>query len=175
MHHLAVYSLVALAALVLFKVIQRLAIRRQHALIKKQLGCQDPPVDPHSGFLGINAIRTLTKADREGRLPDFVINRHRTLNQMFGRITSTVSHNILGQNILFTNDPKNIQAMLATQFSDYDLGETRNSLMGLTLGSGIVCVDCALLCGIYNGLCLLILPHHSSHRTASNGNTAAPC
>lgn len=29
--------------------------------------------------------------------------------------------------------------MLATQFSDYDLGPTRHAIMGEVLGDGIVC------------------------------------
>lgn len=38
----------------------------------------------------------------------------------------------------FTSDPKNVQAILATQFQDFDLGPVRNTIMGEVLGSGIV-------------------------------------
>lgn len=39
----------------------------------------------------------------------------------------------------FTSDPKNIQAILATQFADFDLGPVRHKIMGEVLGDGIVC------------------------------------
>lgn len=38
----------------------------------------------------------------------------------------------------FTSDPKNIQAILATQFQDFDLGAVRAKIMGEVLGDGIV-------------------------------------
>lgn len=40
----------------------------------------------------------------------------------------------------FTVDPTNIQAILATQFHDFGLGQTRIASFDSLLGSGIVCL-----------------------------------
>ena len=49
-----------------------------------------------------------------------------------------------GENVL-TFDPKNIQAVLATQFKDFCVGAEREKCMGPLLGKGIVCFSLAFL------------------------------
>lgn len=63
------------------------------------------------------------------------------MSRLHGRECTTFSFNVLGTKVYFTSDPKNIQAILATQFADYDLGSTRHAIMSQTLGDGIFVQD----------------------------------
>lgn len=43
----------------------------------------------------------------------------------------------MGDNLIFTNEPKNIQSILATSFTDFDVGETRKKVTKPFWGVGI--------------------------------------
>ncbi|KAJ8108902.1 hypothetical protein OPT61_g7846 [Boeremia exigua] len=58
-----------------------------------------------------------------------------------GRTIMTFALKVLGQRSYFTNDPKNVQAVLATQFKDFGLGWLRNASFGQLLGNGIFSSD----------------------------------
>lgn len=53
----------------------------------------------------------------------------------------TWKQNILGNWHHVTADPKNIQAILATQFKDFELGPFRRNLFGPVIGNGIFTSD----------------------------------
>ncbi|KUL86136.1 hypothetical protein ZTR_07732 [Talaromyces verruculosus] len=53
----------------------------------------------------------------------------------------TVGLNLLGSNFYQTFEPKNIQALLATQFSDFALGDVRRQAFYPMLGNGIFTAD----------------------------------
>lgn len=82
----------------------------------------------------------ILKADKECRMPAYFKSCIDDISVENGRITTTFDHNILGQLIIFTIDPKNIQAILATQFKDYCFGDSRNGNFNALLGRGIVSV-----------------------------------
>ena len=86
-------------------------------------------------------MKEMQKADREGLFPDLLVERQRRMTEVLGRECSTFKGDLLGQTIYITSDPKNIQALLATQFPDYDLGPARRGNMGQTLGDGIFVQD----------------------------------
>lgn len=46
-------------------------------------------------------------------------------NTSASRKVQTYETKILGDQVIFTSDPRNIQAMLATQFKDFELGQVR--------------------------------------------------
>lgn len=96
---------------------------------------------PKTGFLGIKGVREMQAADKKGLFPDLLIDRQDLMSKITGRVCSTYRASIFGQTIFITSDPKNIQAMLATQFNDYDLGSARAGNMGQTLGDGIFVQD----------------------------------
>lgn len=106
----------------------------------RQLGCQPAPALP-SGFLGLQQVKKLQAADAKQLFPDYLIEQTQRMSESLGRTCSTFSYNVLGQNIFFTCDPKNIQAILATRFQDFDLGPTRNAIMSESLGNGIFTQD----------------------------------
>ena len=93
---------------------------------------------PDMGFLGIKHVRKLQAADNKMLFPDYLIERQKDMTQAAGRFCTTFKSNVLGQIIYFTCDPKNIQAMLATQFNDFEIGKIRFEIMGSVLGDGIV-------------------------------------
>lgn len=81
------------------------------------------------------------KADKDQLFPDLLIKRERDMSELHGREVSTFKNYIMFQDVYFTSDPKNIQAMLATQFNDFSLGDARIGNMGASLGSGIFTQD----------------------------------
>ena len=60
------------------------------------------------------------------------------MNKIAGRLCPTLLFKMPGSTILFTSDPKNLQAILAKQFADFDLGLVRRAIVIDTLGDGIV-------------------------------------
>jgi cytochrome P450 len=56
--------------------------------------------------------------------------------------TWTYTHTTLfGQHMLHTAEPRNLQAILATRFKDFEIGETRHRQFGPLLGYGILTSD----------------------------------
>ncbi|PVI06909.1 cytochrome P450 52A12 [Periconia macrospinosa] len=58
-----------------------------------------------------------------------------------GRVIPTMSEKIAGMPLVITVDPKNVQAVLATKFKDFGLGEFRFKSFYPMLGSGIFTTD----------------------------------
>ncbi len=63
------------------------------------------------------------------------------MSKLHGRECATFKQHMLGQEVYFTSDPKNIQALLATKFDDFGLGPARRGNMIVTLGDGIFVQD----------------------------------
>lgn len=69
---------------------------------------------------------------------------HRFLEQIRGwhqRYGKTFKANMGGRNAVFTVDPANLQAVLATKFGDFELGNVRNKAARKLLGYGIFTTD----------------------------------
>lgn len=99
----------------------------------RRLGCKPPHLRPNRLPFGIDHVREAIKADSEKRFPDLLVER---ASDAF-----TYQYNFIGNEQLHTDEPKNIQAMLATQFSDFSLGELRRGIMFPLLGNGIFTQD----------------------------------
>lgn len=93
-----------------------------------------PQRDP---FFGIDIFIESERAVREKRFLQFLAKAFETQG-------STFQWSLMGDNLIFTNEPKNIQSMLATSFSDFDLGETRRKITKQFWGLGIFNADGAL-------------------------------
>ena len=163
----------ALIAFITYKIIFRLASAINNSHKARQLGCQPCPEIPRPfwDLLGITNFRRTIGAARAGKFPDFVIERTRFMDQYVGRTTMTYKVlTVLGREAIFTVDPKNVQAVLATQFKDFSLGRLRKQNFDDLLGVGIVSVwtfasflstsEC-----LRNGSLLLALRFADSHRT----------
>lgn len=120
---LYVYLLCGTAALVTYSYISTILTRRRHATAAKKLGCEPTPIEnwPDPFALG-NLFKTM-----------WALSHNHILDYMRGtfedtsanRTVSTYETKILGDKVIFTCDPKNVQAILATQFNDFELGQVR--------------------------------------------------
>lgn len=73
-------------------------------------------------FALVNLFRTMW-ALSNNRILDYMQSTFD--NTSANRTVYTYETKILGDTVIFTSDPKNIQAMLATQFKDFELGQVR--------------------------------------------------
>jgi hypothetical protein len=107
----------------MYSTISTITTRRRHAAAAKRLGCGSTPMeywpDP---FALTNLFRTMWALSNNTIL-DYM--RSTFDNTSANRTVSTYETKILGDQVIFTSDPKNIQAMLATQFKDFELGQVR--------------------------------------------------
>jgi hypothetical protein len=129
-------SLFLLSAWVAYKIVDSILTSRRHAKRAAELGCKPPPVFPTRWPFGLDFMWRLVKADRAGLLPPFTLIMYK---EMGG--ATTHEQNFIGRIGLVTVDPKNIQAILATQFHDFALGQTRRGNFFPLLGNGIFTSD----------------------------------
>ncbi|ROW15266.1 hypothetical protein VPNG_03080 [Cytospora leucostoma] len=107
-------------------------IRSQRRATKaRQLGCKEPPFEHTRLPWGIDTVKNALDANKNKRLPVFLVQRMERLG------TSTFRYNVFGQRNLSTVDPRNIQTILATDFGTFDLGPRRAAWSWPLLGNGI--------------------------------------
>jgi hypothetical protein len=111
--------LVTLTAYILYLVVSHLITSRRNAAKALQLGCKEPALQKNRYPLGIDNLLRAIAADKAKLFPVDAIKR--TVDN--GSIT--YKYTLLGSTNYFTADEKNIQTMLATGFSDWDLGPNR--------------------------------------------------
>jgi cytochrome P450 len=111
-------------------------LKHRHNLAKAQeLACEDPIIQKNRLPLGIDWIWRSLKADKQHGVLNLTIQRFRDLGTM------TFRASVLGTETIFTADEKNIQAILATQFKDFDIGPVRRANFSPLLGNGIFTQD----------------------------------
>lgn len=127
----------AAAALVL-QVIRMVFNSWQHSRNAKSLGCGSVPLYPCKDPLGIDNLKQSLAADKAKLVPELAEERVKVISDQESRYVTTFSIRNLGRTHIFTIDPKNIQALLATQFKDFELGSVRRLSLHPLLGTGIV-------------------------------------
>jgi hypothetical protein len=125
----------ALLAYVLYHTLTSILSKRRTLAKAAELGCKSPPLCPNKLPFGFDHIQRALKADQEKCFPDMLLKR---VSEMGAHTFQT---NMIGSEILFTAEPKNIKAMLATQFADFCLGQTRRGNFFPLLGNGIFTQD----------------------------------
>jgi hypothetical protein len=138
MYSFVLYPLLALGLFLLYKLILSGFAKRRKALRAAQLGCEPAPALPDDGFLGLRSISRALKADREKRLVDMIAERFALISKQEHRNVTTMQFYGAGATNISTIDPRNVQAILATQFKDFALGDARHGNLGALLGNGIV-------------------------------------
>lgn len=124
------------AVLVLLRLINSYVVRPwRHWLKARQLGCGSVPTETRKLPLGLDIVRNGLVADKEQRMPEYVTDRFAAMGCYTWRM------NVLGSSNLITAEPRNIQAILATQFDDFKLGDVRTTNLKLFLGRSIFAVD----------------------------------
>ncbi|KAK8257876.1 cytochrome P450 [Phyllosticta capitalensis] len=110
-----------------------LYLQRRRIILEN--GCEPPTaaklLDP---ILGIDNIITLARESRNHNLLGHISNRFREYGQTYSTLR-------LGTPLIITNEPANLQAVLATRFKDFALGPFREPAMGHFLGKGIFTTD----------------------------------
>lgn len=134
MHSLATTTLCLLGSYILFEIINRINTSRYHARRARELGCKPAPMKVNKLPFGIDQIWQLTQADKRNEVPTEVLKILRKAGP------PSIAMHVLNRSIV-TTDPRNIQAILATQFEDFDLGKGRNAQFFPLLGDGIFTAD----------------------------------
>lgn len=140
---LTALAVVASAALLLGYIINTILDNRRHAARAREMGCgpivRTPTVEP-SGI--VNAVRS-AHASRQKRFPVWIEEQLERVNAAHGRPVGTVNlRTPFFRDTVFTIDPQNIQAVLATKFKDFGLGPNRTENFAPLLGNGIVRCCC---------------------------------
>ncbi|KAJ5143678.1 Cytochrome P450 E-class CYP52 [Penicillium bovifimosum] len=129
------------AAAIVLQAIRMVVNRWQHARNAKKLGCGSVPMYPCKDPLGIDNLKQSLAADKAKAIPDLAEKRMEVISKQEGRYVTTYAIQNLGRTHLLTVDPKNIQALLATQFKDFELGPNRRASLHPLLGTGIFTAD----------------------------------
>jgi cytochrome P450 len=133
------YAIVGLALVtvsyVLYIVLNSFIRSWRHAALGREWNTQDPPVLKSRLPFGIDLVQQAIKSDKEMLFPLYCIKRTKDAGAL------TYKYSILGSTNISTVDEKNVQAILATQFPDYDLGSVRRGNFFPLLGNGIFTQD----------------------------------
>lgn len=130
-----VLGLGLVAASIVYLFISSILSSYRHARKARELGCEAPVERQNRLPLAVDLTWQIIKADRENVVPPFFLQTYKEM----GRPTWT--QNFLGTMAIVTCDPKNIQALLATQFNDFEIGEQRRGNFFPMLGNGIFTTD----------------------------------
>jgi hypothetical protein len=104
---------------------------RRHAALAKEWRTQEPPALKTRLPFGIDLVQRVMKSDKEQLFPEDTIKRVEDAGAI------TYKYTTLGSTNIFTADERNVQAILATQFPDFDLGPIRRGNFFPLLGNGI--------------------------------------
>jgi cytochrome P450 len=130
-----ILSEVLLILYVLYLIGGRILLSRQNAAKAKALQCEEAPHENGRLSLGVGQMRRAVKAMMDQSWPDYTIQRAKEVGAL------TFATNILGSRGFFTADVHNIQAILATQFEDFELGQVRRDNARPFFGDGIFTSD----------------------------------
>ncbi|KAL1633751.1 hypothetical protein SLS58_010940 [Diplodia intermedia] len=131
-------ALWAVAAFVLLKFITFAVSKERQARRCRELGCK-PTVAANPGdlSLGISYLRQMLRSSELHRLPNYLVEHVSEISKREGRLVTTMQHVVFGERTFWTCEPRNIQAILATQFKDFELGLRRTGNFHPLLGDGI--------------------------------------
>ena len=128
-------ALLLSSSYVIYSIASSFLTSRRHAQQAAELGCKPAKWRPYNWPLGTDMIWRLIKADKAQVVPDELVAIAEEL------VAPTWEQKLLGDRSIVTIDPKNIQAVLATQFNDFALGELRRGNFFPLLGNGIFTAD----------------------------------
>ncbi|SMR57253.1 unnamed protein product [Zymoseptoria tritici ST99CH_1E4] len=125
----------AAIAYLAFTVLQRRDINRSDLAYAQAHNCQPAPIlEAGSSYLGLGLLLRTFRVAKEQRLLHFFNDLVRSTGNW------TFEQRLLGISGIDTFEPENVEAVLSTQFEDFDLGERRKVFFAL-LGDGIFTQD----------------------------------
>lgn len=119
------------ASYIVFWFLNQAVTARRQAARAQEWGCKAPPCEPFRWPLGLDNIRAALEADKQKIFPEFFFRRAEAMGVW------TWEYYLFGKQIITTQEPENIKAILASQFGTFDLGEQRRGLLWPLLGNGI--------------------------------------
>ncbi|KAF2001063.1 cytochrome P450 [Amniculicola lignicola CBS 123094] len=141
MHSTLLLPVWAFVSYIIYLIASSVLTSRHHRRRAHELHCADPPRVRTADPIGIINIRAMLKADKESRMPQYLCERYEASCEREGKRLGTFCQNILGSWSVFTTEPENIKAILASQFKEFGLGDTRNNNFAPLLGHGIFSTD----------------------------------
>lgn len=108
-----------------------------HSEKSRRWGCKGVTIRRNKYPWGLCHVIRLLNAEKMMRTPDEYFKIW--CEQPEG--CHTYKDTVLGATGFYTISPRNVQAMLATQFEDFELGEIRRNSFGPMLGIGIFTAD----------------------------------
>ena len=143
-HHLLVFMmtvstlsffLVAFGSVLSYLVFSLIASSFRRRRFAKSRGCKKlRRIHQKDPILGFDLFRGFENAASNGEYLQFIASWFSTVGPTFGL-------NVMGDNMIFTNEPRNIQAVLAVQFPDFEMGQRRRNNSGKFLGVGVFNAD----------------------------------
>lgn len=125
-----------LLALGIAYILRWIGLEVLHAHRARQMGCKPAFVRPSRLPFGIDIMNRYMKSTKEQIQQNDDLVLYDELGQR-----ATWYQNILGNWHYVTTDPKNVQAILATQFKDFELGPLRYGVFAPFIGKGIFTSD----------------------------------
>lgn len=113
--------------------ISNILSRRKHAVEAEARGCEDPPSLSRTGFLGLGRLSEVAKANKEGRTPQWFIEKFEEV----GQHVHTFKASALDYELIVTRDPENAKAIFATNANDFEISPHRRDIWSPLLGDGI--------------------------------------
>jgi hypothetical protein len=123
----------ALLLTLLCKIGSYIYTRRRHAAESARRGCASLPALQTRGFLGLGTLAEVSKANKEGRTPQWFIEKFNEL----GDHVHTFSAAALDYELIVTRDPENARALFSSQSRDFEISPHRKDIWGPLLGDGI--------------------------------------
>ncbi|KAH6637436.1 cytochrome P450 52A12 [Boeremia exigua] len=141
MHKTILLALWAGGSFILYKIVAYVLTELHHRREAKRLGCEPAFQFRLLDIQGIRNVWRMIAADKRFAVPEYLKGRVDNACAEEGKSITTFAMKVMGAKSIFTVNPKNVQAVLATQFKDFGLGERRNGNFSPLLGHGIFSTD----------------------------------
>lgn len=158
------------AALIVAWILDEVLQAYRHAANAKAKGCLAPILGKDSGDRsGVTVTLKGLKAIRNKTYPDWMLARLDRTAEKYGHTVATIQvSQPFFRRTIYTIEPQNLQAVLATQFKDFGLGIGRTDNFAPLLGNGIVR-------RIWHVLDMSIADEGSLPQMENNGNIPGRC
>lgn len=133
------FLLLLLPAVAAFFTIYYVIAHVKQAAKAKSMGCQPAPLFRPWDVFGVQNFKIEMNGMKTNRLSDAFLVRKKEMSAKIGRDCKTFRIKYPpGETWFYTFDPKNLQAVLATQFQDFQQPTARVGAFEALLGLGIV-------------------------------------
>jgi hypothetical protein len=120
---------------ILYKLIRRITLYRQHSQIIRQNGCKPYAKYPHKEpFLGLDLFYLSIGYSRARKFLEYSVKRYHENG-------NTYAVNFFGDNNIHTIEPENIKTVLSVRFKDFEFSPRRVNALAPIFGKGIFTLD----------------------------------